>query len=738
MTKLVQERRITWSKDNAHPLAGFRDDAQFDIGRMIRAIRRQTPLVATFAIAGIVISILLILGSVPRFTAVETVLLDEERAELLNEVSPLPNAVRSDTAIQSEMEIIRSRALALEVVDLLKLNEDPDFLSPELGIVEKMQRTVSMVMRPIAQLLSPAPPPRTGTEGGSGIAGSEGEDLAARFDLQVTDRDRAAQILRDRLSVSRSGRSLVIEIAFTGYDPTRTALIARGYGSAYENFQLERTNDVAATAEEWLRERLDVLEQKSVEAAVALQEFRAANDLVEVRGSLLTEQQQSELASELMTAAADAAEAEAQLDAMESLLARAKQGEQVIVVPIGQSQSSAGLEEMRRAYLDAQLGYDRLVSQFGAEHPQAEQLADRITALRNEIEAELEQVTEAARVAYNTSRSREQSLRRDLESATDASDGSVALRGRLQQLQAISETYAQVYRDYLARLEVTMQQQNFPIASVKIISPASVPKSASSPQKKSMLFAGMLLGGFVGMLIGAGRELVPKPIRTPSSLRQEVGVNCAGLIPADTDHGHEDEDGVYHRTIERLAQACEADFKRSNGVLVGISPLSPGLNDPDGLPAELALHLSRNGTRRVLLIHEQAAFAQAEQAGPTSVETVSLQAVMKSYSSTTHANSGETDLELLRSHLREKFSFVLLAMDSISRANRSDPHAWFYDTTILRIPWGQVLPSFVADALADHPKFRERLSTTVLEDAEVKTARRYMSPGSYEELEINA
>ena len=86
MTRPVQERRITWTKDNAHPLAGYRDEPRIDVGSIIRAIRRQMLIVVACASVGIAIAVFMILGSVPRYTADENVLLDEERGELLNEI----------------------------------------------------------------------------------------------------------------------------------------------------------------------------------------------------------------------------------------------------------------------------------------------------------------------------------------------------------------------------------------------------------------------------------------------------------------------------------------------------------------------------------------------------------------------------------------------------------------------------------------------------------------------------
>ncbi|MEM1430867.1 MAG: hypothetical protein AAGG09_15535, partial [Pseudomonadota bacterium] len=80
----VQEYRFTWTKDNSGRLAKPRKDArlppdpplaeprepQIDMGGLVRAIRRQVPLIAVCAGVGILGAVLMILGSVPRYTAV--------------------------------------------------------------------------------------------------------------------------------------------------------------------------------------------------------------------------------------------------------------------------------------------------------------------------------------------------------------------------------------------------------------------------------------------------------------------------------------------------------------------------------------------------------------------------------------------------------------------------------------------------------------------------------------------
>ena len=120
-------------------------DGTLDTGALARAIRRQARLVGLAALVGALVAVILIIGSVPRYSATETILLDEERNELLNQVSAMPNAQRSDAAVQSEIEILGSQVLAMDVVERLSLHEDPSFMDPPDDLAGSLARGISVV-----------------------------------------------------------------------------------------------------------------------------------------------------------------------------------------------------------------------------------------------------------------------------------------------------------------------------------------------------------------------------------------------------------------------------------------------------------------------------------------------------------------------------------------------------------------------------------------------------------------
>ncbi len=737
MSGPIKERPINWNAQTRQRRpAGA--EAQLDLGKLSRSIRRQLPLIGFCALAGALLAILMIVGSIPRYTAVETVLLDEERSELLDQVSALPNAVRTDSAVQSEIEIIKSRSLAYEVVDDLRLDQDENFLYPPVDATSRIIGSVVGLADPFVDLISPSPP--------ADVNQPTGLASVLVSDPGVLARDRATDLLRTRLQVNRVGRSFVIEIGYTGFDPERAAAIARAYGRQYTRFQLQSTTEVAANAGAWIQERLDVLQEQSLDAAAAVQRFRAENNLVEVRGSLLTEQQQSEMATELISASASVAQIRARLDNFEAML-DGPLGDVITVSALETgTPSDAVLATLRAEYLDTRRRWRAVVQQFDATHPQAVRLETTMETLETEIGDELMRSIEAIRASYNVAQSRERSLRTDLAEITAIDgDSDVPVLGRLRQLEAISETYASVYQDYLERFEFTTQQQGFPIASVQVISTADVPTGASTPQKKMMLASGLLLGALVGIGLGALRELRPTLLRTGEEVAVQTGLPCAGLAPRGVTlgAGAKDQVRVLYRTLRRIKQEIDRQVPLPGGRFVGIAPAAEG-GDLGAVIPSLCTVLT--GQDETLLLVDAGGASVAIEKGARRLERVEFRSLAELREALAGDGDGRAgpdgraggDRPPGLDRVRAAYDYIVVLMPPLTRTTESDPLSWILDATVLTIPWGKVTPSLVTGALRDHRDFQERLATTVLDGANLRRARLYMRPGDYEERVVNA
>lgn len=681
--------------------------AMIDTDQLARAVRRQAGVVGKSAGIGAVVALALILGSVPRYSAQETILLDEERSELLNQVSAMPNAQRTDAAVQSEIEILGSQLLALDVVDRLQLHKDAAFMDPPLGLTGQIGAALRGVIGLVSGGSDPGPAPSD-------------PDRAAR--------EAAAALLREDIAVSRIGRSFVLQLAYSDPDPARAAAVARAYGEAYVAFQLSSSSEVSANAGKWISDRLSQLARQTLEAASAVQDFRARHNLVHFQGTLLSDQQQSELASALVTASAELAEVKARLDNFRKLLATGD----VIAVSALETLTPAdtALQTMRTEYLDNRRRWLAISESAGPDHPQATKLKAEMDLTERAIAEELDRAARAIEANYDIATSRVASLQEDLRAFADGSTGDVRVMGQLAQLEAMAETYATVYREYLERYEIATQQQNFPLASVSIISPAEVPKDPSSPQRKVMLALGALLGALVGIVIGARREMGPQMIRTQRDLRDRLALPCAGLLPAPDRKG-EAEATALRRTLSNLRSDLTRFAAGQTGRVIAMVPVDSGA--PEALP--LLVESLAVGEDRVLVVNAGGLTPGAAQrlGARPEVEmwkTADLHRILPQSRSGRDAGPA--------ADLRAEFRHILLCLPPLTAPGFPATLASIADGSVLLVPWGKVTPDLLQQAVAAHGAALRPILTTVLTGADLSRARTYMRRGDYEERLLHA
>ncbi len=683
-----------------------------DTDQLARAARRQAGLVARSAGIGAAAALVLILGSVPRYSASETVLLDEERSDLLNQVSAMPNAQRTDAAVQSEIEILGSQLLALAVVDRLQLHKDAAFMDPPRGLTGQAAAVLQGVM---------------------GLVSGDADPGEGLVDPDRAARDAAAARLREEVTVTRIGRSFVLEVGFSDPDPVRAATVARAYGQAYVAFQLSSTSEVSANAGKWISDRLSQLARQTLEATSAVQDFRARHNLVHFQGVLLSDQQQSELASALVTASAEVAEVKARLDNFRTLLAS---GDVIAVSALETlTPADAALLTMRTEYLDNRRRWLAISESAGPDHPQATKLKAEMDLTERAIAEELDRAAGAIEANYNIATSRVASLQDDLRAFAKGSTGDVRVMGQLAQLEAMAETYTTVYRQYLERYEIATQQQNFPMASVSIISPAEVPKSPSSPQRKVMLALGLILGGLVGLVIAARRETGPPLLRTQKDLRDRLGLPCAGLMPARTRKGKAAETAQDALALNRTLAQVRAEVSRfaagQSGRIIAMVPVEAG--EVEALPA--LVESLATAEERVLVINagglgqgvaqRLGALPQVEMWKPADLHRILPQ-----------SRSGRDSAQT--ADLRATYRHILLCLPPLIAPGFPVALASIADGSVLLVPWGRVTPDLLREAVAAQGAALRPVITTVLTGADLAQARLYMRRGDYEERVLHA
>src|SRR5208282_1211359 len=141
-----------------------------------------------------------------------------------------------------------------------------------------------------------------------------------------------------QLSVSQLQLSTALQIDFESRDPAKAARIANTIADVYVEDQLNAKFEATLKATQWLASRLGQLSDQARKAQDAVEKYKADNHITEVVGPMgsglvsVLDQQIAALNTQLMQARTDAAQAEANLARVRSLVSSGHASEVTQVV----------------------------------------------------------------------------------------------------------------------------------------------------------------------------------------------------------------------------------------------------------------------------------------------------------------------------------------------------------------------------------------------------------------------
>jgi succinoglycan biosynthesis transport protein ExoP len=324
-------KRIDDPIENISPRGpGPANSVALDLDPLLSAARRQGFVVAAFAIAGLVVGCAYAVLATPQYTATTDLLIDSQKKTDKNnqDVSASIAELTFDTeAIDSQVEVLKSEKIALAVVSNLNLTEDPEFVGSDN----------SWIARTLAELRALLDVPRWFV--------SEPKSDA---DPKVQAQRAAIGKLGNNMQVRRVGHTYVLAVDYTSPNPKKAAVVANAFGEAYLNDQLDAKYEAARRASTWMEARIAQLKAQSLSSDLAVQKFRAEHGLVSSDGKLVSEQQLTELNSQLVTAHSETARAEARFNQISDML---KSGEADGAVT--DSLGSPIINDLRQKYLAA-------------------------------------------------------------------------------------------------------------------------------------------------------------------------------------------------------------------------------------------------------------------------------------------------------------------------------------------------------------------------------------------------
>lgn len=481
---------------------------QQNFAQYLRILWRGRLLIAGVTLLMIIITLVAVNLITPQYTATAKVMIDPRRTRIFDTREVVGQLPPQLVTVMSEVEVVRSRNVAMRVADKIDAWNEP-FFNPALR--PQGQTWFGSLSGSISDLLS------------------LGKSKENRNVPLADAADRAMQAvlngLSGRLSVTPIQQSLVIQIGFTSPDARQSMQIANLFAEQYVLDQLENKFETTRQAARWLSSRLDSLRDAVITSERAVSQYKAQNNLLDTRGGQPAQQQLSELNSQLILAQAKRAELEARISRIETEI---KSGD---TSGIGQLVDSPLIQRIKEQETLLAREISDLSTKYQPQHPRMIKAMAEKEELHNKLLAEIGKLTQGLRSELQITRGRESGLRdqtRRIEE-TIRTQGQASIK--LNELERELASNRQIYEIFLQRSKETSEQEQAQQPEVRIISRAELPVAPSSPKRNLFLAAATLLGIIIGATLALLIETLRNTFINREQLEHYAGVATLGAVP---------------------------------------------------------------------------------------------------------------------------------------------------------------------------------------------------------------
>jgi uncharacterized protein involved in exopolysaccharide biosynthesis/Mrp family chromosome partitioning ATPase len=469
VTAAVRERPVKERPVKAPlPKVAAEPEGELDVRALGRALWRRKraiiiPTLVVTALAAVAVHVIS-----PHYKSSATILYEGRENIFLRPDVDKATADRGpadELALTSQVQLMLSRELAIEVIKKLKLNENPEF-DPVLNGIPPWKyglMTVGIIRNPLKQ----------------------------------TAEERVLESYYDKLTAFPLDRSRVITIEFTSKVPTLAARAANAVADGYLALQQQNRQQQTMAAGDWLKGEIAKLQPRVAEAEAKAEAFRSNSNLfLGTNNTTLSNQGLGEFNSQLALARAQKVDAQTRARMIRGML---QSGAPMEAFDVLNSDLIRRLSE-QRITLRGQLAEQSAT--LLDNHPRIKELKAQIADLDGQIRSEAEKL---ARSLENDSRiadARVADLSHSLDelkrqaATTNGQDVELrALDRDAKSLRDLLESYLAKYREATARETIGTAPPD-----TRIISHAVVGNTPYFPKKLPTILVAFL----AGLVISAG------------------------------------------------------------------------------------------------------------------------------------------------------------------------------------------------------------------------------------------
>ncbi len=605
---------MTQRNDMTH---GAEEVASFGLRDLLAALRNRWRMIAVLTVIGATLAALFALSLPNRYEAVATVQIDPRKKTIISVDAVLPDIAGDTPTIESQVEILHSKVIALRVIEALGLRNDPEFISSPFLL--RLRRIFPF-------LPQPKPAVRTNNGEADRIANAKAvQSIAGPTQGAIGNDDPGyddiAAEFSDRLRTWRVRNSLIVEIHFAANDPAKAARIANTIAEVYIRDQIEAKIKATELASELLQQKIAGLRQKVTDAELKVTHFKAENSIFDTGKEPLAERELARLMEQTMVSRNAASDARARYEQLQRTLTRGDGSN------VGEVLQSHTIRMLKEQLVRATRREAELLTKYGPRHPELIRARADLADVEAQLRHEMTQIIQNVKNEYEVAAKRQQMLESNLESLKTSQSSLQNELVKLRDLERDATSSRQVLDAFLARYKQTTETQGLHLPDARIVEKADIPTSPAGPKRKQLTLVGLFAGLAVGMAIAVLLQFLSSGLTSAEDTETAIGAPHLASIPLlrRRSDGMDDPgkaarkvvhepNGQFSRAVLGLASQMAGTKHDDERRIILMASALPN-EGKTVVAANLALALARSGTRTLLIDADLRRSALSQQLG---------------------------------------------------------------------------------------------------------------------------
>nr|WP_255631063.1 polysaccharide biosynthesis tyrosine autokinase [Novosphingobium sp. FKTRR1] len=469
-----------------------------DLQKFVTLLRANLRLIVLISGGILALAVTITLLQTPRYTAETTIQINNQSAQVLGKDEDISQSEASsplDTErfLQTQMDIVNSRALAERVVSRLHLLGNKSFYE------------------------------------GMAVAAPDASDTPAEvkeFTLTVLRKGQGSNLPRN---------SRLASISFTSTDPALSARVANAWASEVIQANLQRRYDSSSYARDFIAGQLDQAKAKLEKSELDLNSYARSAGLLRARDPSVNAANDpgagganavtSASLLQLNTAANEAKTARIAAEQRYNLL---KSNDLLSSPDVLANQAVTGLLS-DRAKLEADLQRER--AKHLDDYPTILQFKAQLAAINKQIDQVAQSIRNSVRQQYESAVQAEKSLDSQVKLLQGSSLAEQDRAVTYNLLARDSYTNRTLYEGLLQRYKELNAAAGISASNITIIDQADTPTKPSSPSLIRNVAVAIFLAGLISGSVIFLREQFDDAIRVPEEVEGKLGLSLLGVIP---------------------------------------------------------------------------------------------------------------------------------------------------------------------------------------------------------------